>query len=103
MVGAAAAALGGCRGASAAARAPLFSRNPATAGPLPLAPCPLPLQQQEPVGQHDHCRVVVEPPPGPALEVVESEFLLHLLVPLLDRPATLPQADGPNGARSGRQ
>src|SRR3954471_19070076 len=36
---------------------------------------------------------MVEPAPGAALVVVQPEFLLHLLVPLLHRPAALPQPD----------
>ena len=40
-------------------------------------------------GDHDHEGVVVEPMPAPALEVVEAEFLLHLLVRLLADPARL--------------
>src|SRR5262249_16545732 len=41
--------------------------------------------------------------PRPPLEVVQPELLLHLLVPLLDRPPALPQPDRPQGARPGRQ
>ena len=58
-----------------------FSRRPGSGAG---ARCPF--QQQEPVGQHHHGRVVVEPAPAPALEVVQAQLLLHLLVPLLHRP-----------------
>src|SRR4051794_41822308 len=37
----------------------------------------------------------MEAPPGAALEMVQAQFLLHLLVTLLHRPATLPQPHGP--------
>src|SRR4051812_45823317 len=53
----------------------------------------LPLQRQKAVGQERQAGVV-EAPPGAALEVVQAELLLQLLVALLHRPAALPQANG---------
>src|SRR5579875_2747850 len=47
---------------------------------------------QEGERQHAHQRMVVQPAPGPALEVIETEFLLHLLVHLLADPALLDRA-----------
>lgn len=41
------------------------------------------------VGEHRHERVSVQPGPGSALEVVEAERLLELLVGLLAGPARL--------------
>ena len=38
-------------------------------------------EQQEPVGQQDHRRVVVEPAPAPPLEVIQAQLFLHPLVP----------------------
>ena len=61
------------------------------------------LQRQEAVGQHHQAGVVVEPPPRPALEVVQAQLLLHLLVALLHRPAALPQPDRLDPARVRRQ
>src|SRR3954470_17252587 len=49
----------------------------------------MPLQQQETVGQQRQRRVVVEATPRPTLEVIQSQFLLQLLVALLYRPAAL--------------
>jgi hypothetical protein len=43
-------------------------------------------------GHARHQRVAVQSGPGAALEVVEAEFLLHLLVSLLARPARLDRA-----------
>src|SRR5919108_1985153 len=42
-------------------------------------------------GERDHRqqRVMVQPGPGAALEVVEAELLFHLLMRLLARPARL--------------
>ena len=42
----------------------------------------------------------MEAPPGAALEVVQAQLLLHLLITLLHRPAALPQADGPQPRRT---
>jgi hypothetical protein len=44
---------------------------------------------QEGEGDQHHQGVVVQPGPGPPLEVVEAEFFLHLLVRLLAGPAGL--------------
>src|SRR3712207_9188238 len=44
---------------------------------------------EEGVGEHRHERMAVQAGPGPALEVVEAEFVLQLLVGLLARPARL--------------
>src|SRR3954447_10271741 len=38
---------------------------------------------------------MMEAPPRPALEVRQAQLLLHLLVALFHRPATLPEADPP--------
>ena len=55
-------------------------------------------QRQETVGQHHQAGVVVEAAPGAALEMIQAQFLLHLLVALLHRPAALPQPDRPEPA-----
>ena len=47
---------------------------------------------QEGVGDHRHQRVPVQAGPGSALEVVEAEFLLQLLMRLLADPARLDRA-----------
>lgn len=44
---------------------------------------------KEGVGHHRHQRVLIQSGPGAALEVVEAEFLLHLLVGLFADPAGL--------------
>src|SRR4051794_38822732 len=56
-------------------------------GPASLFP-PLPQAEvlKEAEGEHRHQGVPVRPGPGPALEVVEAELLLELLVHLLARP-----------------
>jgi len=56
------------------------------------------LQGQEPERQHHQAGVVMKAPPRAALEVVQAQFLLHLLVALLDRPAAPPQPDRPDAA-----
>src|SRR5262245_63848902 len=45
--------------------------------------------------------MVVKPTPRPALEMIQAQFFLHLLVALLHRPAALPEPDrlDPAGAR----
>src|SRR5262245_36309806 len=45
--------------------------------------------------------MVVKSTPRPALEMIQTQFLLHLLVALLHRPAALPEPDrfDPAGAR----
>jgi hypothetical protein len=53
---------------------------------------------QEGHGEHHHERVVVQAVPTPALEVVEAEFFLHLLMRLFADPARLEQ---PNQALHG--
>jgi len=42
--------------------------------------------------QSDHCQdgVVAQSCPVPALQMIEAQFLLHLLVALLDIPSTVP-------------
>src|SRR3954471_15452045 len=64
--GAVAGAPGGSRARSAAGRDPLFSR---AARVRWRARLPIRFQQEEAIGQQDHRRVVVEPPPTPPLEV----------------------------------
>ena len=49
------------------------------------------------VSDHRHERVTMEALPGPALEVVETEFLFQLLVGLLANPSRL------DGCRQGAQ
>ena len=44
------------------------------------------------MGHHAERGVVVKASPGAALEVVQAEFLLHLLVVALDAPTQLGQA-----------
>ena len=44
---------------------------------------------QESEGEHRHERVAVKTLPGSPLEVVEAEFLLHLLMRLLANPSCL--------------
>ena len=46
---------------------------------------------QKAEGEHDQGDIVVEAAPGAALEVVEPEFFLHLLVALLDLPTFVPK------------
>ena len=48
-------------------------------------------ERQEAKGEHHQGGVVVEAAPASALEVVEAEFLLHLLVALLDLPTLAPE------------
>ena len=76
--------------------------GPARAGPLFSPPAGLPKPQvlQEGEGDHHHQGMVVQPGPGAALEVVEAEFLLHLLVRLLADPAGLDRRR--QARRSGR-
>ena len=61
------------------------------------------LQGQEPVGQHHQAGMVMEPAPRPALEMIQAQFLLHLLIALLHRPAALPQPDRLDPAGPRRQ
>src|SRR5581483_7094541 len=76
---------------------PLFARPGSTPAGSSLFQC------QEPVGQHHQAGMVVEPPPGPALMVVQPELLLHLLVAEFHRPAAPPEADGSDPAGVRRQ
>ena len=90
--------------APAPARCPLFC--PRCAGcflPLPFDRQPTSFRQQEPVGQQSHRPVVVEPAPAPPLEVVQARLFLQLLVPLLHRPAALPQTHRRRSTRARRQ
>ncbi len=50
---------------------------------------PKPEMLEEGKGDHRQERMVVQAPPAAALEVVEAELLLHLLVHLLADPAAL--------------
>src|SRR4029079_2029112 len=95
--GASAARRGGRPAGSAPAGSPLFSRLDR------VLSSSVPLPQQEAVGQQDQGRVVVEPPPGSPLEMVQPQLLLHLLVAVLHRPATLPQPNRLLQARALRQ
>ena len=52
---------------------------------------PKPQMLQEGEGQLAQQRVVVQPTPAPALEVIEAQLVLHLLVHLLADPASLDQ------------
>src|SRR5262245_14444480 len=47
--------------------------------------------------------MVVKPTPRPALEMIQAQFLLHLLVALLHRPAALPEPHRLNPAGPRRQ
>ncbi len=55
------------------------------------------------VGDTRHQRVPVQPRPGAALEVIEAELFLHLLVHLLADPARLDRADERAVRRLGRE
>src|SRR4051794_10559959 len=57
---------------------------------FPPRPEPQVLEERE--RDHGHQRVPVQTGPGAALEMVEAELLLHLLVRLLARPARLDPA-----------
>src|SRR3954447_5068533 len=61
------------------------------------------LQHEEPIGQHHQAGVVMEPAPRPALEMIQAQLFLHLLVALLHRPAALPEPDRLEPARPPRQ
>src|SRR3954467_3945183 len=61
------------------------------------------LQHEEPIGQHHQAGVVMEPAPRPALEMIQAQLFLHLLVTLLHRPAALPEPDRLEPTRLGRQ
>src|SRR5215468_8826468 len=61
---------------------------------LLLRRSPLAFQGQKAIRQQHQRGVMVKPTPGAPLEVVQSQFLLQLLVALFHRPAALPQADG---------
>src|SRR5690242_2439907 len=54
-----------------------------------FSPRPEPQVLEERERDHGHQRVPVQAGPGAALEVVEAELLLHLLVRLLAHPARL--------------
>jgi hypothetical protein len=64
-------------------------------GPVSVFPrvlfSPEPQMLQEGEGQLAQQRVVVQPTPAPALEVIEAQLVLHLLVHLLADPASLDQ------------
>src|SRR3954453_16484699 len=60
---------------------------------------PEPQVRKEGEGEPAQERVVVQPAPGAALEVVEAQLLLELLVRLLAHPARL---DGPRQLLQGR-
>src|SRR5690348_4294281 len=65
--------------------------GPARGGPVfpPPADLPEPQVLEERKADERHQRVVVQPAPSPALEVIEPELLLELLVRLLAAPARL--------------
>ncbi len=44
---------------------------------------------EERVSDHGHQRVTMEARPGPSLEMIETEFLLQLLMGLLANPSCL--------------
>ncbi len=50
-------------------------------------------ERQEGVGGGDQSAVVVEPRPGSAFEVIESEFPLHFLIVAFDAPSEFRQVD----------
>ena len=52
---------------------------------------------KESVGDHRHQRMAVQALPGPAFEVIETEFFFQLLVRLLANPSRL------DGGRQGAQ
>src|SRR5881275_3529248 len=54
-----------------------------------FSPRPEPQVLEERERDHGHQRVPVQTGPGAALEMVEAELLLHLLVRLLAHPARL--------------
>ena len=58
---------------------------------------------QEQVGDQRHQRMPVQPAPRAALEVIEPEFFLELLVRLLAHPARLDQRGQPLQRRVRRQ
>ncbi len=64
-------------------------------GPAPVCPSilfpPEPQVLEEGEGELAQKHVMMKPAPAPALEVVEAEFILHLLVHLLADPTGLDQ------------
>src|SRR3982751_58890 len=64
---------------------------------------PEPQVLQEGEGQQAQERVVMEPAPGPPLEVVEPELVLELLVQLLAHPPALDQRREPLERGVGRE
>ena len=64
-------------------------------GPAPIFPWvlfpPEPQMLQEGKGKLAEQGVVMQPTPAPALEVIEAQLVLHLLVHLLADPASLDQ------------
>ncbi len=54
-------------------------------------------------GEQHQGGVVVEAAPGATFEVVEAQFLLHLLVALFDLPTLMPQAHRPEARGVGGQ
>ena len=68
-----------------------------------FSPRPEPQVLEERERDHGHQRVPVQAGPGAALEVVEAQLLLELLVRLLAGPAALiAAASTVSGVRSGR-
>src|SRR5262249_32031400 len=61
------------------------------------------LQHQESIGEHHQAGVVMIPAPRPALEMIQAQLFLHLLVALLHRPAALPEPDRLEPTRRRRQ
>src|SRR6516165_2872906 len=58
-----------------------------------------PLQHQKTVGQRHQAGVMVETTPGAALEMIQPQLFIHLLVALLHTPATLPPSHGLQAGR----
>ena len=58
---------------------------------------------QECVGNHRQQGVPMKPLPGPALEVIESQFLLHLLMRLFANPSGFDDRRQSEQFRFGRQ
>jgi hypothetical protein len=75
-------------------------------GPLRLFP-PLggrkPMMLEKAEGNQRHQRMPVQPAPGATLEVIETEFLLELLMCLLTDPARLDRPRERLQVRLGRQ
>src|SRR5262249_59324599 len=60
-------------------------------------------QRQKAIRQHHQTGVVMNPTPRPALEMIQAQFFLHLLVALLHRPPALPEPNRLDPAGPRRQ